>query len=311
MENNSAKPKVHGLITSSGNQLYLNPFQHHSPTLIVRVWKQTLHRGSSWSPASLSSPQPQLCISVVTIYFFFLISLVKPFSLTNHHFHSFWYCSFQGFCDLQYRTLALLCSVHSLLGWLLWCQLPVLPAPFLPAALLFPYFVFSHPAFWPSGWDISMLAEFTQLSVCSSLALPGPSSENVCWGRKDLRKRSSLSSGTGTGTACQPLPLDYALSPSFLCFYCPSFWCNRRTVWDEERAVGDSHWFSSPVDTTGVGIHLKELSLRLQCLHVCWVVLGWLTQLLAHCPSSKEQREKNKNKLTRLRYREPILLSTK
>lgn len=80
MENNSAKPKVHGLITSSGNQLYLNPFQHHSPTLIVRVWKQTLQRSSSWSPASLSPPQPKVCISMVTVCFFFLISLVKTFS---------------------------------------------------------------------------------------------------------------------------------------------------------------------------------------------------------------------------------------
>lgn len=71
MENNSAKPKVHGLITSSGNQLYLNPFQHHSPTLIVRVWKQTLHRSSSWSPASSPHPKPS-SVSQWSLFLYFL-----------------------------------------------------------------------------------------------------------------------------------------------------------------------------------------------------------------------------------------------
>lgn len=61
--------------------------------------------------------------------------------------------------------------------------------------------------------------------------------------------------------------------------------------------MGDSRWFCSPVDTTGVGIHIKELSLRLQCQYMR--VLGWLwvpIQLLAHCPSSTAQKEKNKKK---------------
>lgn len=39
MEKDWAKPRVHGLITSSGNRLCLNLFQHHSPALTVREWK--------------------------------------------------------------------------------------------------------------------------------------------------------------------------------------------------------------------------------------------------------------------------------
>lgn len=57
---------------------------------------------------------------------------------------------------------------------------------------------------------------------------------------------------------------------------------NRTAVWDEERAMGDSYWFSSPTGTTGVGIHLKELSLRLQCQ----CMSGGLSLAGSGCPPS-------------------------
>lgn len=145
MENNSAKPKVHGLITSSGNQLYLNPFQHHSPTVIVCEWKQTLHRSSSRSPPLCPHPNPSSA-SQWSLFVSSFWSALSSLSLSNHHFHSFWYCSLQDFCDLQYLTLTLLSWFHSQLCWFPWCQLPVLCAPFLWAALLFLILCFLTPS---------------------------------------------------------------------------------------------------------------------------------------------------------------------
>lgn len=100
-------------------------------------------------------------------------------------------------------------------------------------------------------------------SVYSSLLLLGPTSGNVCWGRKDLGRRSSVS--PGTGAACQPLPLGYALSPFFPLLILPASDGNRATVWGEERAVGEFALVFQPCWHHWSGIQLKELSLRLQC----------------------------------------------
>lgn len=133
----AAKPKVHGLITSSGNQLYLNLFQQHSPTSVVRVEANITQKFilPSWSPASLPPPNPSSA-SEWSLWFFSLISLVQTFS-HYHHFHSFRIAhSDSSVCDFRYYTLNS-CDQFSPCFADFSVPAPMLLIPLLAAALLF------------------------------------------------------------------------------------------------------------------------------------------------------------------------------
>lgn len=268
---------MHGLITSSGNQLYLNLFQHHSPTLIAHVWKQILHRRSSPPPGPPPPcpPSHPSSTSKWSLFFFSFCLVLSRFSLTNHHFRSFQHCSLQHLClwsSTSHPCTLVFRSVPALLTSLVPAPNAIRSSLIRCFAIALFYLLSSSLLTFRTEY---LGASWVHPTSCLPFSCTARTLISKCVLRKEGLPLSWEQSFLTTGTAYHPVPLDHALPSSFSCSYASSsFWqCNNTVRWG--KIYGRLTFASGPVDMTGAGIHLNKLSLRQWDSSVSPCLVGW------------------------------------
>lgn len=251
-------------------------------------------------------------------YLFFSFRLVlSRLSLTNHHFHSFQHCSLQYlhlWSSLLHPCTLVFSSVPALLNSLA-------PAPNATRSSLVS--CLAVPLFYLLSFRLlTFRTEYLNASwIHTTFCLPLSHSAGTLISKCVLRKEGPSPSWEQplltTGTAGQPLPLDYALSPSFPCSYASSccWQCNNIVRWgktDETLALVFQprwhDWRRYPRKQVATAAPMS--------VHIWWVDLGWLPDSYPDALSlpSLNRTGRKKNKMKKIMgqgtYREIILLST-